>query len=295
MAEPTIPIQRHHFVPQFYLRYWYEPGKDGFWLYFRNGAGKIGLAHRPTGSVAYIKNLYSIVPDGLNFRTSVSQEIETEFFARVDDAASQVQEKLVNHGLASLTDADRRSWAVFVNSLLERSPKRIRELQGSAAGVIDTTIARFEQAHPGSAPSPRMRAILARIDKAAANRNAVLSSLTAYIVDPAFIEYVAAMRWVLVDIPAGSDEHFLTGDSPVVVNGGSGQMPVHVLTIALSPSRLLVMFKDAPEFDDDFIGRLTMGHSIFLVQQTEKYVMSSRPLSDRSRTRYARIVDQLLK
>jgi len=75
MAEPTIPIQRHHFVPQFYLRYWYEPGKNGFWLYFRNGAGKIDLAHRQAGFVAYVENLYSIVPDGLNLRTSVSQEV----------------------------------------------------------------------------------------------------------------------------------------------------------------------------------------------------------------------------
>lgn len=295
MIESTIPIQRHHFVPQFYLRYWYEPGKDGFWLYFRNGAGRISLKQRPAGSVAYVENLYSIVPDGLNFRTSVSQEIETKFFACVDDAASRVQEKLVKYGLASLTDDDRRSWATFVNSLLERSPKRIRALQESTAGLLDTTIARFEQAHPGSVPAPRMRAILARIDKAAANRNAILSSLTAYIVDPAFIEYVAAMRWVLVDLPAGSDEQFLTGDSPVVVNGGTGEMPVHVLMIAVSPGRLLVMFKSAPEFDDDFIGRLAMSHSILLVQQTERYVMSSRQLSYRSRIKYARVVDQLLK
>lgn len=293
MSDVTHNPQRHHFVPQFLLREWYETADRGFWLYFRDPQGRVRLRHRHAKSIAYVKGLYVINPDGMDFRQSPSNELEDRFFAPIDDAASIVHQKLLTSGLHSLSPDDRIVWAIFVNSLLERSPKRIQALEAQFADLHDESIAATERDYPGSTTEPAIKAILAKVDKAAVVRNAVLSGLVRYIMDEPFIRYIASMEWLTLSLPDGAD-HFLTGDTPVIVNGGGPSAPIHLLSIAISPQKLLVMRSDPTVFDADLIGRHTMIYNVLLVRQTDQHLISSRQLADSRFIKYRRIADEML-
>ena len=75
---------RHHFVPEFYLSEWNEPGTGKFCLYFRDPKGKISLRNRSARAVGYEDHLYSYVPDGLDFRNTKSAQLETSYQAPCD-------------------------------------------------------------------------------------------------------------------------------------------------------------------------------------------------------------------
>lgn len=126
------------------------------------------------------------------------------------------------------------------------------------------------------------------------HRNSVRRALVKYISDGAFVEYISQMRWATVDI-AVDGEHLITNDKPVVVNGCSGSNPVRCLSIALSPRRLLIIHGDTEEFDDHFVRTLTAIHNVIVVQQAERYVISSRELKDGPHTKYSRVVQEFIK
>jgi len=297
MSKPakTSERERHHFVPKFYLKKWYEPGKNGFWLYFRNELGNLWIHQgRSAKSIGYEDNLYSLLPDGLTSYKSVSNELEHGFFALVDNTASVVHEKILNHGVTALSANDRINWAIFVNSLIERSPSRLRDIKSKAAGIPFKVISELEQRSPSTTLQPAMQAIVDKMDSTAVVHNTALSVLVHYIVDEPFIRYVTEMEWLTIDIPKGKD-HFLTGDTPVVINAGDSTTPIYMLSIAISPRRLLIMHKRSPEFDIQLCKIMAVCHSSMLTKQTEKHLVSSKKLTDSGNLKYNRIVETMLK
>lgn len=285
--------QRHHFVPQFYLREWYRAGADGFLVYFRDERGALQLRKRTARSIAFIHNLYSVLPDGLNFRKFPSNHIETDFFAPLDNAASVIHRKLVDTGINEISTEDRWVWSLFINSLMERSPQRIDELKNLAAKFPQEAVEKLKSRNPTGTISQRLQTIVENIDIEAAARNAVLEALTQYIVDENFLRYVIEMQWLTIDLPEGQN-HYLTGDTPVIINGGGSTAPIYILSLALSPRRLLVMHKDTPEFDAQFILQMALHHSIAVVKQTKRHLVSSRVLADSDHIKYERIVSKVL-
>lgn len=285
--------RRHHFVPQFYLRTWYESGKGGFWLYSRNAKGEVGFRRSVAKSIAYDWDLYSFQPDGLNPSGVVSDEIETSFFRPIDDAASLVHRKLLISGVNSLSGNDRYIWALFMNSLIERSPKRIQELLLASDTMSEPLRDKLETRPISHEAQVAIRTALDKIDMGAFFRNTVLSELVRFIYDKTFIEYVSQMAWQTIDLPYGLD-HFLTSDSPVIINGGTRNHPIYILSIALSPKRLLVMHKPSSDFDSDVTGIISFGHNVVVTQQAERHLVSSRKLSDSRFIKYTRIVSEAL-
>ncbi|MDP1664980.1 MAG: DUF4238 domain-containing protein [Methylobacter sp.] len=295
MSELTKTSERHHFVPQFYLKKWYEPGKNGFWLYFRDERGNIRLRQqRPAKAIGYEDNLYSFLPDGLTFHDSDSNKLEHGFFAQVDNAASVIHRKLLNQGVGALSADDRIKWAIFVNSLIERCPNRLRDIKSRAPDILFKLISELKQPSPSSTLQPQVQSIVDRMDSAAVVHNTVLSMLAPYIVDEPFIQYVTEMEWQTIDIPKGQD-HFLTGDTPVVINAGDSSTPIHILSIAISPSRLLIMHKRSPEFDIQLCKIIAICHSSILVKQTKKHLVSSKKLTNSKHIKYNRIVEKMLR
>lgn len=284
MSSKHSVSHRHHFIPQFYLKAWHD-GRDGFWLYSKNKKGHLFLRRRPAKSIAYIENLYSLRSEGLfHLPESTSDRLEQCFFSPLDNSASIVHRKLMTAGINALSMEDRCRWALFLNSIMERVPSRIRDLESRVQ--TDETLDRFRQRWP-------LSELPGQIDLEAIKRNAILSALVDFIVDKPFIEYVSKMVWQTVDFPEGPD-HFLTSDSPLLVNGGQGGAPILVMSIALSPQRLLIMHKDDNEFDGDFVATLAHMHNALVAMQAEKHLISSRQLVDSRYIKYTRVANELL-
>jgi hypothetical protein len=285
--------QRHHFVPQFYLREWYAPGCGYFYLYKLNPRKQLDCRSRPSKAVGFEPDLYTISPDGLHFQPTKSQQLEHDFFALIDDSASVVHRKILNSGIQSLTEHDRNCLSKFISSLLERSPSRIRQISELAATGIEETLASLESERPEMMARPAFSAVLSAIDKQALARNLALEKITSAINDHHFIHGISAMKWMVITIPSG-DDHFLTGDTPLVVNGGGIKEPIYLISLAISPKSLLIIYKDEPEFDDDFLKTVSILHNAVLTNQTQSHLVSSRTLEDGRFMKYRKMAETML-
>ena len=286
MAGPESIARRHHYVPQFYLKTWQANDGKGLWLYSRDAKGCVRAYRRSPKSVGFAVDLYSLWPETpypvLESRPDV---IESDFFALIDDAAASVYKKLLTSGIKSLTKEDRGAWALFLNSLVERGPRRIEKIErfDSPERIRDEVLQRFGYSD-----------FVANIDWSSMHRNSVRRALVSHISDGNLIESVCQMRWTTVDITVDG-EHLITSDTPVLINGGSDSMPVHCLSVALSPTRLLIVHGDTAEFDECFIRTLAVMHNVILVQKAEQHVISSRNLVDGPHTKYSRVAQELMR
>jgi hypothetical protein len=276
---------RHHYVPEFYLRNWHHNDGKGVWRYVRNKVNTISSRRLPAKSICYGESLYSLKPDSpwavLNYQSDI---VEKDFFQKVDGAAAIVHQKLITSGLRELTDKDKSDWSIFLNSLIERSPIRIKEIQeGSCSSNLrQEFIKRWGKSD-----------CLDKIDIEAMQKNAVITALPSFIGDVDFLSYVIKMRWVIIDLTI-ENEHFLTSDTPLQINAGQSGNPIHVLSIALSPKRLLIIHKDCSAFDDQFFRTVAVSHNLYLVKNTQKYVVSSCKLENGPHIKYLRVLESLL-
>jgi hypothetical protein len=287
--------RKHHFVPRFYLCAWHNADGEGFWLYRHNQLGCIELHRRNAASIGFEKDLYILRPDGLTQNITPSDDLETGFFSPIDDAASIVHKKLLMNGVSSLSFEDRAIWALFLNSLIERSPERIqrlvKDIDLDANDALLKLKLRWGSLHGNSTHKSQF---LKNIDVAALCRNTVLRGITQFIFDDAFIEYICKMEWRTFDLPVGPD-HFLTSDSPVVMNAAAHDFPINMLSIALSPTRLLLINRTDDAFDANFMRKVAITHSIQMGKQAEKYLISSVKLVDSPYVKYTRIANEIFR
>lgn len=286
MPESNSVSRRHHYVPQFYLKTWQASDGNGIWLYRRDEKGRIRYYRRSPKSVGYVTDLYSLRPEtSYSVLEPPPDVIECEFFAVIDDAAALVYQKLLLSGVRSLTKEDRAVWALFLNALIERGPDRIEEVERCDSGekIKDEFLRRWGESE-----------FFNKIDWSSMHRNSVRRALINYISDIEFIDYVTQMRWATVDITING-EHLITSDRPVLVNGGSSSNPVHCLSIALSPIRLLIVHGQSEGFDDEFVRTLTAIHNVAIVQQAAKHVVSSQELKNGQHTQFTRVIQECIK
>jgi len=240
--------------------------------------------------VSYQNGLYSIFPEILGIQNSVSDELEEKFFSPLDSAASLVSTKLLKSGPRSLSAEDRLVWSLFVNSLLERSPTRISEIKEDAKKIAAKSVNELKKRF--GMPEADQRRFWEKLNISAMTNNAVLAGMVKWICDNETIRHFFDMAWVVIRLPEGKD-HFLTGDTPVIVNGASGGSPIHVLSLSLSPSTLLIMHTRDEEFDEDFIQKLAVLHSPLIAAQTKRYLVSSRELLDDGKVKYRKLSNEM--
>jgi hypothetical protein len=284
---PTLPesSRRHHFVPQFYLDAWRAADDEGLWVYFRQYGGKLRPRRRHAGSIGYSDHLYTLDPDYLIHRTERTDALERRFYQPLDNQASLVHQKLVAGGLNTLSGNDRRVWAMFVNSLLERSPGRFAELERLASGIPRRLHPDFEASMRSAVGDQHLNVFI---------KNLVRTSAVQAIADPNAVAYFCNMDWTVVSIPPGAD-HFLTGDRPVVVNVGKEASPILSIALALDPKALLVMCVKDESLDDEFFRICGVVHNALIADQTTKYLLASEELHDTKFMRYSKIAERIPK
>lgn len=112
--------QKHHYIPQFYLRPWL--GVDHKLEEFGRvpPSNQIRSRRRGTESTGFQYNLYTIP----GATTKTEQNIERVFMSAVDNTAAVARDKLLR-GIIP-TGSLRQAWARFLLSLVIRTPDEIR-------------------------------------------------------------------------------------------------------------------------------------------------------------------------
>lgn len=225
----------HHYVPQFYLRAW--AASDGkLWRYRRERSGLVcGKAVAPRGT-AFEPDLYAVV-DVLGNPAHDPQIIETEFFGKIDNDAALVHQKLCGTLPIQLTDAEQTAWALFMNSLHERSLEKLSEMDNAISRMAALVNEGLQERYPG------IEETLVKLDTVQLARSSNREFMVNKIRNGTMIERLKRLRWILADrVPS---RPMITTDRPV---RAYDPFP-GLLTMPISPTRLLLAH--APEIPQD--------------------------------------------
>jgi len=284
--------KKHHYIPQFYLDQWRDIKTEDLWVYQRDAKGNLRFDRRYPKSVGFGTDLYTIRPYGFVDIKEPSDEIERQFFQRIDDNGCRVHKLLLTRGISALNEHDRRDWATFVNAMIWRNKEVIEEMNAGVFEEHDLWKAALLKGRDEPSKA-RFEGLLNNLDVRALVSNAVLSVAIERIKDPEAIEELLKMEWLLIRVPG--ENHFLTCDRPVILNGPSGGTPIYLLSFPLSPLCLMVMHVHTAEFDHPFLRRLSVIQNAFAIEQATKYVFSSKRLVDEKYIKYDKMIRAFMK
>lgn len=282
MAGPSEPW-RHHYVPQFYISNW--AGPDGLvWQRSRTPRGTFKDRRVSTRATGFAEDLYTLRSKLPFARQSDPAEIETKLMQKLDDLSAGALQKLVVDGVVALDPGEREDWALFMNGLIERAARRLRQHDQRAVEVAGSLAAE----HLARMPVERRERMASLLDpalQAAWANNIVRSHMVDQIRDPKVIEYFVSMEWHVLTLPsdsnlAGADAELITTDAPLLINCGRDDRPIHTLSIALDPHRLFFAQSKTEPLTEEFAGALWLTHGVSLLMQPCSFVYSTRKLSD---------------
>jgi len=274
------PARRHHYVPQFYLRAF--AGSDGkIWQYKREPCGHVSERHVSPKATGFEENLYAVreVATFLPERDPVG--IESTFLASIDDAAAPVHRKLLEKPCPTLSDAERTAWATFLNSMLERDLRVIREREELAPKFTESVTSKLRSRARTMEDLARLDDTLQSLDCEAISLNSVREHMVREIRDPKTLDILQRRGWRLVRLGQGPD--LVTSDAPLSINAGTDSRPIELLACALSPSCLFVMYPSHWPADQEFkdlCQSLVLIHNLTMIDGPGRFLYSRDRILD---------------
>jgi hypothetical protein len=268
----TNEAWRNHYLPRFYLRQFTDHAGQ-VWRTLLGPDGQVREDPFTPKATGYEPHLYTITAQVAHDRVPAPDRIETQFFSPIDNAAAVALHELKTKAPSALSDGQREGWAIFVNSLLERIPSRLRERGELARGAAREHLDNFLQ---GRSDKEWWTRVLVDLNVDALADNTVRLAMVKEIADKNVIDYFKTMTWIKASIANGAAIPFITGDSPVVINVGTNG-PIHVISIALSPRNLLVMY--GGKLPGETLRQIVLTHNLLVIAQS-RYLFSNGPLSD---------------
>jgi hypothetical protein len=170
--------------------------------------------------------------------------IETKFFRVVDNDAAPALDRMVREGPAALAEDKRRSWTLFLMSVLIRSPHSLVEIRS----VIHRFFrANLEELHQSDYAATRQPDDPESIYDFAMERTPELAeaykvALPGMIDNDVVGQHIINMRWAMLNLSA-APHTLLTGDRPCMTSRGIAD-PACMLSLPVSPTHLFVAAND---------------------------------------------------
>jgi hypothetical protein len=226
----------HHYLPEFYLKRWVG-ARDRVWRYYRPRdrvvASPVGQGH--TG---YEDGLYRL--DG----TADPQIIETKFFAVVDNDAAPFLERMIREGPAVLGKDERRSWTLFLMSMLYRDPHSLVEIKSVIHRFFRANLEKLRQSDYAASRQPDDPESIYdfAMERTPELAEAYKAGLPRMIDNDVIGQHIINMRWAMCDLST-APHTLLTGDRPCMTSRGIAD-PACMLSVPVSPTHLFVAAHD---------------------------------------------------
>ena len=232
-VRPPKP-QKHHYIPQFYLRPWVNA--DGKLEEYGRvpPSNQIRSRRRGTLSTGYVPNLYTL-PGTTN---ATRQNVERLFFGTVDTDAALARRKLLAGD--TLSEIDRYRWARFILSLILRNPEEVNKLKARVNQIYDQPDSeiqeQYTQVRASHFPATVEEAFRQQFPEAP-DRTAILINAQ-LIQDQKVMRTVAEMMWSVIRTE-GASRRLLTSDRRVVMTNGLMRPDGHIC-LPIGPRHLFV-------------------------------------------------------
>lgn len=235
------PPQKHHYIPEFYLKRWRTGSDKRLWQFSRPHKEIVAERRHPS-QVGFMRRLYSYDgADELN-----AHEVEEQFFKPVDSGAAEALKRMESQGNAVEWNSRlRSSWSRFIHSLLLRCPEDLELLRQAWRTTLfdDATEeweARYQQVRQDGDPITFQDAMSALSDETLSKSR--MRALMGVIDNETLGERMNMLPWHVLDIPHSRFD-FLTSDRPIIRTGTLTEEGGH-LALPIGPRRLFIVGKD---------------------------------------------------
>jgi hypothetical protein len=208
--------QRHHYIPEFYLKQWAGPDRRVCELCERyKGIVKPRRTH-PAGT-GYVENLYTLA----GFPPETAQLIENKFFRVTDQFASDALNILLHSVISDMSVDMRSGWSRFVLSLIHRNPEKIAWIKNEVQRGLDVRLQEvrdnYERFRRPSDPETFEEYIT--LNGANSQAKAFAMLLQSMVDSQNVGAYLNGMRWNVLTIEKPTHT-LLTSDRPVITSNG---------------------------------------------------------------------------
>ena len=286
---------KHHYFPKFHLNRW--KSADGkLYVYQKQGSGSVKQSEKDAAQICFQNKLYTLGPDPLGFEYENPDFVESEFLSKIDNDAAVVLDKmLVSSTFDELTEENRRAWARYIISLLERHPDRIKYSEQLHKEVGDEIIAE-KLLRTTNEEKREIEKCKKMIDEVLYYKTQARAFLINLINDSEWIESLLAFKWRLINIDRTQGFHFIVTEAPVFLYKQDSR--IYIVAVALDPNNLWVAYLNGWEDDHEIlelIKAIAMFYNADLVHKNPEFVVSDRPLSSDKLYQYDNVLQKSLK
>lgn len=233
IKDPVNTGQKHHYIPEFYLKQWGNPSINGrLYEYCRRYQGVVA---RPTypGGTGYQRGLYTF--SGLD--DEARNFLEDVFLNRADDAANDALQRLLMHD-TNLKPELRVAWTRYIMTLLHRNPESIQHLRNRVASELPTALLNFKAAWDVArreSDPPTFEEYIEAVPQRDVQQATVM--LLQRVMDSLNVgQFLVSMFWSVVTFHT-LRYPLLTSDRPLVMTNGLKRTDGH-LVMPISPNSI---------------------------------------------------------
>ena len=298
MSKQNEPVNQHY-IPQFYLRGWQIGGGEQRVYSYMIANKRVVHNKKSPAHICSIKHLYTLFPE-TPFVNQNSYAIE-HFFSRIEHKASAVLKCILGSGVRELGVESKQTFSSFILSLEYRHRKFVDLFSQEAVEHSKQT--REHLLQPSGRYSPEvekqrldnMRKASALLDVDVLARNMVLCRIKELVEDDALIRNIASMCWSTFEYRDDSDDFFVSSDKPLIVNCGSGfQNENFLITLPLSPKKLLIIFDNKANYGEAFLDKVAAIHNFMLMERSD-FIISDRAIKDTSYLKNETALESIFK
>lgn len=285
---------KHHYIPKFHLKNWQD--KSGQLLVYKKiGDGSIQSKGKHPSQVCFENGLYSLGKDLLGAQTLAPDYVENEL-SKIDNDAAKVMEKILsNSSLSLLTDEDKKSLAIYVCSLMNRNPDRIKAndelMRRIVKEIFDEIKAKgTEEVHETYEQCSNI------LKDSNYGENQVRLTLLSSSKDSETVHALSSFSWQLINIGNKFPYRFILTENPVVTFGEDDN--IATVVIALSPTLLWIAvpknFVNSAEFVD-IAKNIVLIYNCAQIIKKPQFIISAVVLKNDGLHRYDRIFSEFVK
>jgi hypothetical protein len=233
---PYPKRQKHHYIPEFYLKQWAAEPDGRLCEFCQRYKGIVKWRMTYPGGTGYVENLYTLA----GFPAETAQLIENKFFRATDQSANDALNILLNGDISDIPADVRSGWSRFVLSLIHRNPEKIAWIKTEVRRGLNARLQEVKENYEKFRRPEDPHTFEDYVARGGANAESkAFAMLLQAIVDSQNVgDYLSGMRWSVLTIERPTHS-LLTSDRPVVVSNGIKYGHSYII-VPLSPISLFL-------------------------------------------------------